>query len=363
MTHSRPKIAVGMSGGVDSSVAAALLREKGYHVMGVSMRISGGSGVQKRSGLVTCAGSSEEANIKAAESVCRDLGIAFHVIDLREEYRLNVIEYFRNEHLAGRTPNPCIVCNHRVKFGFFPEKARESGIDFDLFATGHYARIVKKEDRFLLKRAVDSSKDQTYFLCALTQEQLAQTQFPVGDHTKQQVRDLARAFGLKTADRPESQDFLTGGDHAPFFAGKEIKKGAIVDEKGNILGEHGGIIHYTVGQRRGLGIASDRPLYVLGINAGKNQIVLGDKEGLYAKGLMTKDLNLVAIERLDRSCKVKVKIRLRHRGADATVFPCENNDEAKVLFDEPQMSVTPGQYAVLYSGDIVLGGGVIAKAI
>ncbi|MGD9032840.1 MAG: tRNA 2-thiouridine(34) synthase MnmA [Desulfobacteraceae bacterium] len=357
------KVVVGLSGGVDSSIAAALLKEKGYEVIGVSMMIFDASmPIITESERHACYGPGEEEDLKSAAHVCHKLGIPFHAIDLREEFRNHVIEYFRSEYLEGRTPNPCIVCNHKLKFGFLLEKTKELGADFDFFATGHYAQIAESEGRFLLKRAVDLSKDQTYFLYALTPEQLSCTLFPVGGYAKPQVREMAHALGLQTADRPESQDFISGTDYASLFHEEEIKEGEIVDENGNLLGKHRGIIHYTVGQRKGLGIASGRPLYVLRIDAQRNRIVVSDRENLLAQGLIAANLNLIAIDQLDKPHKVKAKIRLQHKEADATLYPHEHN-RAKIVFDEPQMSVTPGQSAVFYADDVVLGGGIIEHSI
>ena len=362
MGNNRIKVAVGLSGGVDSSVAAVLLKEKGHEVIGITMEIFDGSVEVKHSGKHTCYGPGEKEDVERAASVCKKLGIPFHVIDLRKEYRKHVIEYFRSEYLAGRTPNPCIVCNHLLKFGFLLEKAKKSGVDFDFYATGHYARIEKSGERFLLKKAKDPSKDQTYFLYGLTPEQLSHTLFPIGQYTKHQVREIARAHGLETADCPESQDFMADTDYSTLFNKEEVKGGPIVDEKGDILGKHGGIIHYTIGQRRGLGIAAPRPLYVSKIEAESNRIVVTEKENLFSGGLIAKDLNLLAVDRLERPYKVKVKIRLKHSAADAMVFPHEKN-KAEIRFEDPQISVTPGQSAVFYVNDTVFGGGIIEHAL
>ena len=355
-------VAVGLSGGVDSSVAAALLKEKGYAVRGITMQIFDGSLELKEAHKHACYGPGEIEDLESAESVCQKLNIPLDAIDLRAEYRQFVIDHFRNEYLAGKTPNPCIVCNRRLKFGFLIEKAKKIGADFQFFATGHYARIVKSGGRFLLKKAKDPSKDQSYFLYALTPEQLPYIIFPLGSHTKYQVREMARAFGLKTADRSESQDFIAGGDYSLFFDQDEVKAGEIVDRDGKILGKHRGIIHYTVGQRRGLGIASGRPLYVVKIDAATNRIIVGDREDLLSQGLIAKDINLIALDKIERPYRAKVKIRLNSRAVDATVFPYENG-KLKVLFNKPQMSVTPGQHAVFYDKDIVIGGGVIQEPL
>jgi len=316
----------------------------------------------KEGGKHACFGPGEKEDLEVSRAVCSKLGIPFYVIDLREAYKHYVIDTFRNEYLAGRTPNPCIVCNKKLKFGFLLKRAKEMGVDFDYFATGHYARVQKKGSRFLLKKAADLTKDQTYFLYRLTSDQLSRTLFPLGEFTKQQVRKMAHSLELPTADRSESQDFIAGGDYSPLFKKEETREGNIVDGNGNILGKHRGIIHYTVGQRRGLGIASDRPLYVVEIDSKNNSIVVGNKNKIFSPGLIMGNLNLIATEKLDRPYKIKAKIRLKHKEAEATVFPHEN-DKAIVVFDEPQVSVAPGQSAVLYSDDTVFGGGVIEQAL
>ncbi len=351
-----------MSGGVDSSVAAALLKNKGYGVVGIAMEIFDGSVALKSSDKHACYGPEEKEDIDSAASVCKNLEIPFHVIDLKKEFRRHVLDYFRNEYLQGRTPNPCVVCNQKLKFGFLLEKATKAGINFDLFSTGHYARIVESGERFLLKRAKDISKDQSYFLYMLTPQQLSTTLFPLGEYSKRQVRDIARSLGLETSDRPESQDFISGGDYTALFEKKDIKEGDIVNEKGDILGRNRGIINYTVGQRKGLGIASHRPLYVVKIDAKRNRIVAGEKERLFSKVLIASDLNFISIDGLERPFKVKAKIRSKHKETDAEIFSYLNS-KVKVIFKEPQLSVTPGQSVVFYEDDVVLGGGIIEEVI
>jgi tRNA-specific 2-thiouridylase len=362
MTGKKTKVAVGLSGGVDSSIAAALLKDMGYDVVGITMKTFDPSMPLTESVKHACYGPNEEEDVKAAASVCEKLGIPFHAIDLKNEFRDHVMAYFRREYLAGRTPNPCVLCNHMIKFGYLLEKARKAGVDFEFFTTGHYAQITKSEGRYLLKRAADLSKDQTYFLYALTPEQLSHTLFPVGEYAKTEVREMARSLGLETADRSESQDFITGTDYSPFFREGEIKEGDIVDEEGNVLGRHRGIVYYTVGQRRGLGIASPRPLYVLRIDAARNRIVVTEKENLFSKGLIATHLSLIAVDRLERPYDIQAKIRLQHKEVDATLSPLDE-DQAQIQFREPQLAVTPGQSVVFYIGDIVFGGGIIEKAI
>ena len=349
MKKKKLKVAVGLSGGVDSSVAAALLCQQDYEVYGITMEIYDGSVQLDESAKHACYGPGEKEDVESAAAICEKLKIPFQAIDLRQEYKTHVIDYFRNEYLEGKTPNPCVVCNQKLKFGFLLEKARQAGCDFDYFATGHYARIVKSGNRFLLKRATDRLKDQTYFLYGLMPQQLARSLFPVGDHTKQQVREMARALGLQTADREESQDFIDGGDYSILFSEDEINAGEIVDENGRVLGEHRGIIHYTIGQRRGLGIASHQPLYVSQIDAANNRIVVSHHEHR-SKGLVATDLNLIAVDRIERPLDVQVKIRLRHKETAATVYPAVG-DQTRILFEKPQMSVTPGQSAVIYADD------------
>ena len=362
MSNDRAKVAVGMSGGVDSSVAAALLKNKGYDVIGITMEIFDGSVAVKESHKHACYGPGEKEDVDKAASVCQQIGIPFHVIDLKKEYRNHVLDYFRDEYLKGRTPNPCVVCNKKLKFGFLLEKAKEAGIIFEAFATGHYAEIAESGGRHLLKKAVDLSKDQTYFLYTLTSEELSRTLFPLGGFTKKQVRETAQSLGLETAEEPESQDFIAGGDYASLFTEEEVKEGDIVDDKGNHLGKHRGIIHYTIGQRRGLGVAAPQPLYVVKIDAENNRVVVSDRKQVFSEGLIATDLNLITVERLDKPHKIKSKIRLNHKETAATIFPHEK-DMARVLFDEPQMSVTPGQSVVLYEDNFVFGGGIIEQAL
>jgi tRNA-specific 2-thiouridylase len=357
----KSRVAVGLSGGVDSSVAAALVMEMGYEVLGLTMEIYDGAVTLQETGRPACYGPGEKEDLEVSERVCRKLGIHFHVIDLRQEYRNHVIHYFKREYLEGRTPNPCIVCNQKLKFGFLLEKAKAIGLDFDYFATGHYARATKCGQRFVLQRALDRSKDQTYFLYGLTQEQLSRILFPLGSYTKSQVRQMARNLNLETAEHRESQDFIQGGDYLPLFSDEELRAGEIVDQSGKVLGRHRGIMRYTIGQRRGLGIASSKPFYVVRIDARSNQVVVSPKEP-FSQGVIVTDLNLIATEAVEQPQHVEAKIRFQHRAAPATVFPPENG-MTKIIFQEPQPSVTPGQSAVLYCQDIVYGGGVIQSVL
>ncbi|MBI4976675.1 MAG: tRNA 2-thiouridine(34) synthase MnmA [Spirochaetes bacterium] len=348
------KIAVGLSGGVDSSIAALILKEQGHDVIGVIMQIYSGDlpgGENKNA----CYGPDEEEDIAAAENVSKTIGIPFHVIDLRKEYRAVVLDYFRSEYARGRTPNPCVRCNAQMKFGFLISRAHELGIDFSLFATGHYARVENADGRYILKRAVDGKRDQSYFLGFLTQEILARVCFPLGAMGKDAVRAKAKEYGLFTHDKPDSQDFA-GGDYKVLI-GDPGKSGEIKDVNGNVLGTHNGIANYTIGQRRGLGIAHATPLYVVRIDAETNSVIVGNDTALFRAGFTASDMNYIAAKPASSPKHMTVKIRSTHEGAGCTVYPEENR--VRVVFDEPERAVTPGQAAVFYDGDEVIGAGII----
>jgi tRNA-specific 2-thiouridylase len=353
-------VLVAMSGGVDSSVAAALLKEKGYQVSGVTMKIWDGEALPGNRTRHACYGPGKEEDMEDAQRVSQILGIPFHIIDLRQEYKTEVLDYFYHEYLSGKTPNPCLICNRTVKFDALLRKARESGIEFDYFATGHHARVKYSKDRnrYLLKKARDSGKDQSYFLSSLSQKQLGGSLFPIGDYNKDEVRSIARDLGLGVDDKPESQDFIAG-DYYPLV--ESAKPGPILNRQGDIVGEHRGIPFYTVGQRRGLGIANKEPLYVTDIEPETNTVTVGTREELYRDELTASGLNWIAIEKLERPIKVKAKIRYLHQEAAAEVTPVRK-DIVYVKFDEPQMAITPGQAVVFYEGDAVVGSGIIEKA-
>jgi tRNA-uridine 2-sulfurtransferase len=354
------RVVVAMSGGVDSSVAAALLKEAGHEVIGVTMQLWPRQAAGN-SGAPGCCGS--EA-INDARKVAARLGIRHYVLNFRDIFARHVIADFAREYSLGRTPNPCVVCNNEIKFGVLWEKAAALGAD--RIATGHHARIERDEasGEYRLKKGADARKDQSYFLCRLTLEQLARAEFPVGRLTKPEVRRLAAEMGLPTAARPESQDicFIPGGDHAAFvreYLGHTDLPGPILDEAGNVLGEHRGIASYTIGQRHGLGVAAAGPLYVTAIRPGGNAVVVGGREMTFTDGLVADDINWIngppafPIELMAR-------IRYRHPEAPALVTPFDDG-AVYVKFADPQMAVAPGQTIAFYDGDTVLGGGTILR--
>lgn len=351
------KIAVGMSGGIDSSVAALLLKRAGHDVTGITMKLwpgADGPPLEKSA----CFGPDEAEDIESARRVCAHIGIPFSVFDCSADYEELVLRYFREEYLAGKTPNPCVRCNQLVKFGMLPRLAGEAGLLFERFATGHYARVEpdSRSGRFLLKKAVDARKDQSYFLYRLSQDQLAASLFPVGGLTKGRVRRMAEEAGLPVHDRKESQDFYSGdlGD----IIRREDREGDIVDREGRILGKHRGFWNYTVGQRKGLGIAHPVPLYVLEIDARRNRLVAGPEAETFKRSCITTDGNWIACEKLTSDMDVQVKVRSAGKLVGAVISPVEGG-RTLVRFAEPISAVTPGQSAVFYDGDILVGGGVI----
>jgi tRNA-uridine 2-sulfurtransferase len=355
----KKKVLVGMSGGIDSSVTAALLKDEGYSLLGVTMKIWGGpkcpSGTRKHA----CYGPDEEKDIEDARGVAEILEIPFRVIDLEKEYRETIIDYFTSEYREGRTPNPCVRCNHRIKFGFLLEKAQASGMDFDLFATGHYAVTYfdTMQGRYGLKKAADEKKDQTYFLSFLEQHQLARALFPLGNLEKRRVRELAASYRLPVIEKQESQDFVTHDNYSVLF-GEPAETGPIMDIEGRVLGMHRGIIHYTIGQRKGIGIAAATPLYVIEIDKATNSITVGPQERLLSKELVAMSVNWIPFKALVNPREVKAKIRYAHKEAPAIVEPLEGK-RVRVFFRESQKGATPGQVVVFYDGETVLGGGII----
>ncbi len=368
-------VAVGLSGGVDSAVAAALLVEQGFSVMGITMLIWSGSISLPAGKKEGCFGPSEAEDVETCQKLCRDLGIEYRAIDLRAEYEARVLAYFRREYLAGRTPNPCIVCNSELKFGFLTERAQALGLEFEYFATGHYARIAKDETgASRLRAALDPSKDQSYFLYRLGPDRLAHTLFPLGELTKGRVREIAKGLGLAVADKAESQDFISGGDYSPLFARSDIRSGNIIDSEGRILGQHRGLPYYTIGQRKGLGIGAgstvdaetgdSEALYVTSLDPEKNQVVVGPSRGLFAESLMASDFRLYSGTKAEGiGIRGFAKLRQNQKPVACTFYILEGG-AAQVDFDESQRALAPGQSVVIYDAEgFVLGGGIIEKAL
>lgn len=342
---------IGMSGGVDSSVAAHLLQQEGFRCTGCTMKLWCGNA---------------EDNTRDAEAVARRMGIPFQVYDLQEAFHNKVIDNFIGTYEGGMTPNPCIQCNKHLKFGAMLELALNAG--FDHVATGHYARVRQDPEsgRYLLYKAADKTKDQTYFLFCLTQHQLSHTLFPLGDLTKEEARKIAEEQGFVTARKKDSQDicFVPGGDYVAFmkeYTQKEYPSGNYLDLSGTVLGRHQGAVCYTLGQRKGLGIALGAPAYVIAKDMQKNTVTLGPNDALFHNALMATDFNWIPFPALTEPIRVTAKIRHSQHEQPATVYP-EDNGIARVEFDAPQRAITPGQAVVLYQGDLVVGGGTITEA-
>lgn len=354
----KPRVVVGMSGGVDSSVAAYLLKEQGYEVIGLTMQIWQKDAEEDKDG--GCCGLSA---VDDARRVCQKLDIPHYVMNFREDFERDVINYFVDEYEQGRTPNPCIACNRYVKWESMLKKALQIGADY--IATGHYARIIRdgQTGRYALRQSKTIAKDQTYALYNLTQYQLQHTLMPLGEYTKDEVREIAKQIGLAVATKPDSQEicFVPDNNYAKFIeetTGKKPKKGKFINKKGKVLGEHKGIIHYTIGQRKGLGISYGKPLFVSKIDPVNNTIVVGDNEDLFTHEVYANKLNFMPFEHLTEPREFTAKIRYSHTPAACTV-EMVGEDQIKCTFVEAQRAITPGQAIVIYDGETVVGGGTI----
>ena len=353
------RIVVAMSGGVDSSVAAALLKQQGHEVIGMTLQLWG-KDVCVSSGTKLCCSVRDAMD---AKSVAKRLDMPHHTLELVQEFRTHVVDYFVNSYAEGLTPNPCIACNDHIKFGSLLEKALELGAE--AVATGHYAQLARDPatGRYQLRRAVDPTKDQSYVLFGLTQRQLSHTRLPLGAMSKPVVRDIARELGFVTADKPDSQDicFVRDRNKNGFLRkalGSADEPGHIVDTQGQVLGQHHGLLGYTIGQREGLGIAMGVPMYVVAIDRERNRLIVGTRDALLEPECLVTKLNWVSIASPETPTRASVKIRSQHDAAPATLIP-HAEGSIRIVFDQPQSAVTPGQAAVFYDGDLVLGGGMI----
>lgn len=354
------KVIAAMSGGVDSSVTAALMVEAGYDVVAITMRLGTHDTIEIDSDKPNCC---SIEGVEDARRVATQLGIPFYAVNYEESFRQSIVDYFADEYVSGRTPSPCVICNQDLKFGRLLELATQLEIDY--VATGHYARIEHEPEtgRHILRKGVDSQKDQSYFLFSLTQTQLRRAMMPLGGYAKDEVREVARKYQLQTAEKPESQElcFIADDNYKRFLKDRipeKIQKGEIINQEGRVLGEHQGIPFYTVGQRRGLGISAETPLYVTELKVHDNTIVVGKNESLLADTMQVEQVNLITIDKLTEPIRAEVKIRYKDTGAPATIYPL-NDTEVEVKFDQPRRAVTPGQAAVFYHADTVVGGGWI----
>lgn len=351
----RPTVVVAMSGGVDSSVAAALLVERGYRVIGMMLRLWNEPGAEEDNRCCT------PDAMALARRVSAKLGIPFYALDVQERFRETVVQAFIDGYAQGVTPNPCMVCNRQIRWGFLMEHARAFGADY--MATGHYARLRQGEDgKYQLLRGLDAGKDQSYVMSVLGQEQLSRTLFPVGEFPKPEVREMARKFGLPVANRADSQDlcFLGSRDYRGFLARhapQTVRPGVITNTTGEVIGEHQGLANYTIGQRKGLGIASPEPLYVLRKDIENNRLVVGPVAELGQQSLVAEGVNWISGELPAEPLRAQVKIRYKAHEAWATLTP--SGSEVRVDFDQPLRDITPGQRAVFYQGEVCLGGGTI----
>ena len=349
------RVVVAMSGGVDSSVAALLLQRQGFDVIGVTMKLYS---LDEANLPPSYQGCCTLDDVEDARMVCRSLGVPHYVLNVQREFQAHVIDYFRREYSKGRTPHPCIACNDKIKFSFLMNRA--AALQAAYVATGHYAKIEHTGDGWVLKKGVDTAKDQSYVLFGMGQEALARTLMPVGAYAKQAIRDMALDAGFINAEKPDSQDicFIPLGDYKAYLKQHiTAVPGDVVHVDGTVLGEHQGIEYFTVGQRRGLGINSRKPLYVVQVDAETNRVVVGPEEALYRDRVWTSRVNYTSGSPPEGPTRVAVKIRYKASEAPAVLYP--QDDGAMVCFDEPQRALTPGQAAVFYQGDVLMGGGII----
>lgn len=329
-----------MSGGVDSTVAAHLLQKEGYKVVGITLNMLG------------C----KEESYKEVKNLCKTLGIQHISMNLKQDFDETIVRYFVTEYLNGRTPNPCVLCNKEFKFEKMLSKADELGIEY--VATGHYARLEKKDNRYIVKKGRDLGKDQSYVLYKLSQEQLSRCIFPLGDYKKKDIRDIAEELGLSNAKKDDSQDicFVENNDYTSLIPQTEIKVGDIVDKKGNILGQHNGIHNYTLGQRKGIGISSNKPLYVINLDIDNNRVVVGKEKDIYSRELIAKNVNWI----MNPSKRMFARVRIRYHAKESWAYVSAlGKEKVKVKFLKAQRAITPGQSVVFYKGDYVVGGGTI----
>ncbi|MBQ8749912.1 MAG: tRNA 2-thiouridine(34) synthase MnmA [Clostridia bacterium] len=354
---SSKKALIAMSGGIDSSVAALLTKNQGYDCIGCTMKLYNNEDANIPKEHTCCS----LDDVEDARNVAYKLGIPYYVFNFTDDFKEKVIDKFIKCYECGITPNPCIDCNRYIKFDKLYHRARVLGCDY--IVTGHYARIEFDSKKYILKKAIDETKDQSYVLYSMTQEQLKHTLFPLGSMTKTETRKIANENNFINSNKPDSQDicFVPNGDYASVienYTGKKYTNGNFINTSGEIIGKHKGIINYTIGQRKGLGISSKEPLYVCKIDAKNNTVTLGNDKELFESVVLVKDFNWIMGKPLESEIKCKVKVRYRQNEQSATLILLENN-EVKIIFDEPQRAITPGQAAVAYLGDIVLGGGVI----